>query len=163
MFGVIPKKPPFVVPAGDGGALAPYGSFPTFVNRLRDEFEHLFDRFAGKLPGVWEGHAWKWGIEVKDEEKAVIVRAEAPGFEPGDFEITLHENYLILKAVKKIEKEEKKGKAKEVFEHKCYESVLLPPGIDKEKVAATYHSGVLTVTLPKTPAALGKRVPIQAV
>jgi len=40
--------------------------------------------------------------------------------------------------------------------------VALPAGIAKDKVSAEYHNGVLTVTLPKTAEAKGKRIPVTA-
>jgi len=39
--------------------------------------------------------------------------------------------------------------------------VTVPPGIDKDKVEARYHNGVLTITLPKTPEAKGRRVAVK--
>jgi HSP20 family protein len=40
--------------------------------------------------------------------------------------------------------------------------VTLPPGLDENKVEAKYHNGVLTVRLPKTAAAKGRRVPVKS-
>jgi HSP20 family protein len=40
--------------------------------------------------------------------------------------------------------------------------VTVPAGIDKDKVEAHYHNGVLTITLPKTPEAKGRRVPVRS-
>jgi hypothetical protein len=39
-----------------------------------------------------------------------------------------------------------KGQTREYREQKCYQSVTLPPGIDRDKVEARYHNGVLTIT-----------------
>jgi HSP20 family protein len=39
--------------------------------------------------------------------------------------------------------------------------VQLPPGIEKDKVEATYHNGVLTVTLPRTAQARAKHIPVK--
>ena len=35
------------------------------------------------------------------------------------------------------------------------------PGIEKDKVEARYHNGILTITLPKTAEAKGRRVPVK--
>ena len=40
-------------------------------------------------------------------------------------------------------------------------SVRLPVGVDGSKVTATFKNGLLTVTLPKTPAAKGATIPIK--
>jgi HSP20 family protein len=137
-----------------------YGDWPFALSRLRDEFDQLFDYFARQWPGGSGGNGWRWGLEAQDEQNALIVRAEAPGFEPGDFNIQVRGNELVLHAEKKIEKEEKERGYHEERRHTCYQAVALPPGIDADKVTATYHNGVLTVTLPKTPEGKGRRVPI---
>jgi HSP20 family protein len=40
--------------------------------------------------------------------------------------------------------------------------VTLPPGIDRNKVEAKYHNGVLTVTLPKTAEGKAKRITVKS-
>jgi HSP20 family protein len=97
-----------------------------------------------------ERRRWRWGLEVEDQDDSVVVRAEAPGCEEGDFDVRVEDGRLVLSALKKIETKDEKGKMKEYREQECYESVALPAGIDKDKVEAKYHNGLLTVTLPKT-------------
>ncbi len=149
--------------AGNGVALTPAKEYPHFLSRMRDEFDRLCERFTHDLPMLaQEGKGWRWGMEVKDQDNAYLVEAEAPGFEPGDFNIQVRGNQLILRAAHKTEKKTKEGKVEEFTEQECYESVTLPPGIDENKIAAKYHSGVLTITLPKTEAGKGKKIAVKA-
>jgi HSP20 family protein len=144
-----------------GRPLPVFGEFPFFMSRLRDEFDRLFERISRDVPGFWgDDRGWRWGVDVRDEENAIVVRAEAPGFEPGDFELHVQDNRLTLKAARKSETTEKEGKTWRQQEY--FHAVTLPVGIDKEKVEAKYHQGVLTVTLPKTPEGKGKRVPVKS-
>jgi HSP20 family protein len=145
-------------------ALAPYGDFPFFLSRMRDEFDRMFDRFTREWPSLWggAGSGWRWGLDVKEDENAITVRAEAPGFEAGDFDIRVTENRLVLRAAKKVEAKDEKGKVREYREQECYESVTLPPGIDKDKVEAKYHNGVLTVTFPKTAEGKGRQITVKS-
>jgi len=39
--------------------------------------------------------------------------------------------------------------------------MALPPGIEKEKIEARYHSGVLSVTIPKTKEGRGKKIAVK--
>ena len=73
-------------PASKGGFLARYEDFPFQFSRMRAELDRLMERLAGEWPSHWEGNGWRWGLEVEDQDDAVVVRAEAPGFEPGDLE-----------------------------------------------------------------------------
>jgi HSP20 family protein len=160
---VITKKTkPEEKPAVRGGALVPSGEFPFFLSRMRDEFDRLFERLSRQWPSLWEGAGWRWGLEVEDKEDAIVVKAEAPGFEPGDFDLQVSDNRLVLRASKKVETKEE-GKTREYREQECYQSITLPPGIDKNKVDAKYHNGILTVTLAKTSEAKPKQIAVKSV
>jgi HSP20 family protein len=140
-----------------GGALVKRGEFPLLFGRLRDELERLFGDFVPGWPVA--DFVPRWGLEVKEKNGAVVVRAELPGFEATDFDVEVRDGCLVLSATHKVKKEEK-GEASEEVEREYYESVLLPPGVDAEKVTAEYKSGVLTVTLPRAPGAVGRKVPV---
>lgn len=144
-----------------GGALAPMRGFPFSLSRLRDEFDRWFEQMARGWPSLWEGgNGWRWGIDIRDEDNAVVVNAEAPGFDANDFDIQVTDDRLVLRATKKVETKEEKGR--QIREQEFYESVLLPAEIDREKVEAKYHNGILTVTMGKTPASKAKRISVKA-
>jgi HSP20 family protein len=147
-----PKEKEELAPRG--GALAPHREFPFFLSQMRDEFDRLFDRLAPE--------GWRWGLDVRDEDDAVVVQAEAPGFEAGDIDVQVSDNRLVLRASKKVETKDEKGKVREYREQKCYESVTLPTGINRDKVEAKYHNGVLTVTLPKSAEGKGKKITVKS-
>jgi HSP20 family protein len=155
-----PKEKEEVAPRG--GALAPRREFPFFLSRMRDEFDRLFDRIFRGWPSLGEGDGWRWGLDVRDEDDTVVVQAEAPGFEAGDFDVQISDNRLVLRASKKVETRDEKGQMRESREQKCYESVTLPAGIDRDKVEARYHNGILTITVPKTAAGKAKRVTVKS-
>jgi HSP20 family protein len=159
---IAPKTEKKEVPAARGGALGPRGEFPFFLSRLREEFDHLLDRFSRGWASLCEENGWRWGLEVRDEDDAVVVEAEAPGFEAGDFDVQVSDNRLVLRASKKVETRDEKGTTREYREQKCYESVTLPPGIDRDKVEARYHNGILTITVPKTAEGKARRVSVKS-
>jgi Reverse transcriptase (RNA-dependent DNA polymerase) len=59
-----------VAPAYRKGARAPYREFPFLRSRMRDEFDRLWDRFS-RVPNLWEGDTWRWGLEAKAKRIAV--------------------------------------------------------------------------------------------
>jgi HSP20 family protein len=156
------KTPPKEEVPARGRAPAPYGDFPFFMARLRDEFERMFDRLVGGWPAFWKGagNGWVWDVDVRDTDEAIVVRAEAPGFDAGDFDLQVLDDRLVLRAAKKVEAKGKEGKVEEYRAQEYFESVMLPAEIDKDKVEAKYHNGVLTVTVPKTAKAKAKRIPV---
>jgi len=134
---------------------APFMASP--INRL----DSLFDRVFGDLPEAFVAEPMMRGLEVEDREKEVVVRAEAPGFEVADFEINLANEVLTIRAEHKEEKP-KEGEAPAERRYATMRrAVLLPPGIETEKVEATYRNGMLEVHLPRSPEALGRRIEVR--
>ena len=143
-------------------ALAPW----TGLTSLRKEMDHLFDRFFeprwDELPAV--AAEWAPSLDVSETKDAVVVKAEVPGMDPKEIEISLQEQLLTIKGEKKHEKEEK-GEHYHRMERSYgafARSIRLPVPVDGSKVNATFKNGLLTITLPKTPAAKGTTIPIKA-
>jgi HSP20 family protein len=127
---------------------------------LRQEFDTLFDRVFGGWPGLGEWNAAGWDFGVEDAGKEFVVRAEAPGFEPGEFDVQLVGDQLCIRAEHRQEAGE--GEAKGVGERRFERWVTLPGGADLDKVEAKYRNGVLEVRLPKTADALGRRIEVKS-
>jgi HSP20 family protein len=133
------------------------------LSRFRAEFDRLFEDF---FPGSMRLSAWpdesqsRWGIDIDESADKVIVRAEAPGFEPGDFDIQVHDNQLQLCACQS--EEETKENERHWQRQELFRSVPIPSGIDSEHVDAQYRNGVLTVTLPKTDESKAKRIEVKS-
>ncbi len=128
--------------------------------RLRDEMDTLFNQFFGNLPEALErtfGRDRFWALDFDENEKEYILKAEAPGFEAGDLDVSVSGNLLTIKAGKKQEK-----KGDHSFEERHLERVItLPAGTDPDKVEAKYHNGILEIHLAKTEDAQRKRIPVQ--
>lgn len=135
--------------------------------RLLEEFEALLERLWRWPPLPEEAEA-PWGIEARETEKEIVVRAELPGFEPAEVTVTLHGEELTVEArheepvpKEKVarEKEEKEPPAR--FAH-VRRVITLPPAVDVEKAEATFHNGVLEVRFPRLPEAVGRRIEVKA-
>jgi HSP20 family protein len=149
------------VPYRRGGGLAPMGFEP--FHRIRSEFDRLFDRLLPTWFGPEESlnRNNHWALDVEEEEGKVVVRAEAPGFEPSDFDIQVRGDQLLLRAAHRSESHEKERGFHEWHRQELYRSITLGGGIDADKVEADYHNGILTVTLPKTEQARGRRIQVK--
>jgi len=132
--------------------------------RFRDEMDTLFNQFFGNWPAALErtfGRDRFWAMDFDENEKEFVVKAEAPGFDASDLDVSVSGNLLTIKAEKKTESKEKKGR--EYFEERRFErAITLPSGADPDKVEATYHNGILEIHLAKTEDAQRKRIPVKA-
>jgi HSP20 family protein len=136
-----------------GSAASPTG----LARQFRSEFDRLFDRFIVN-PWSWtddeQGGTMMWSptIDIGETDGEITVRAEVPGLDAEDLQISIAENVLTISGEKKDETEDK-GKD---FYH-CesrYGSfrriVELPAQIESQKVTAECADGVLTVHIPRS-------------
>ena len=133
---------------------------------LRDEINRLFDDSFTQdlLPRSFGGmREWTPALDISETEEAVVVKAELPGLEANDVEVTLQDNVLTIQGEKKEEKEEKSKNFHRVersygqFER----SFQLPTTVKDDKVEAAFKNGVLTVELPKAEEAKARSVKIK--
>lgn len=142
-------------------ALAPWRGMET----LRQEMERVFDRF---FEPRWEEFeavgAWAPKLDFSETKDAFVVKAEVPGVEQKDISVSIQDQMLTIKGEKHKEKEEKDEKYHRVERSwgAFARTIALPAGVDTEKVNATFKDGVLSVKLPKTPAAKGTTIPVKA-
>jgi HSP20 family protein len=137
--------------------------------RLRNQMDRLFDRFLDMPLGlggadVTGSPAWSPLLEVSDNEREFVVRAEVPGIEPDDISITVRGNELVISGTKKESTAEHR-EGYQVSERRYgsfYRAIELPSDIDPDKVTADYNNGVLELHVPRSPQQVPKRIPVHA-
>jgi HSP20 family protein len=91
------------------------------------------------------------------------VKAEVPGLEPKDIDISLSDGLLTIKGEKKQEREEKEENYHLV--ERSYgsfaRSIRLPNEVQSDKIDASYKNGVLKIVLPKSEEAKKKEIKIK--
>ena len=92
---------------------------------------------------------------VDDNWKVVV---PVPGIDPSAIEIDIEGRELRVRAEQRESANERKdGTAYGRIEQR----LTLPDDVDTEKVGATYHLGVLELTLPVKDSARPRRIPVQ--
>lgn len=145
---------------------------------LRQEIDRLFDDFTWPGFGRPARHraatpapAREWtpffavppAADFIERDGAYELSVDLPGFDVKDIEVRLTDGILTVRGGKSEERKEEKGDyhLRERSYGSLQRSVALPPGIEVDKVAATYANGVLKVTLPKTSEARAKERTIE--
>lgn len=91
-------------------------------------------------------------IDLSETEKEYMVKAELPGMNQNDIDISISKDMLTIRGEKKQEKEENvKGyyRMERSYGSFC-RSIALPTEIEMDKADASFKNGVLNVSLPKT-------------
>jgi len=135
------------------------------VSRLRREMDRLWDDYFGPgRRGLEPMEAWVPAVDVSESDDKITVKAEVPGLEAKDIQISLVGDVLSVKGEKKSEREEKKENYHLV--ERSYgsfsRSLKLPASVDADKIEATYKQGVLTVECPKKEEVKPKAIDIKA-
>ena len=112
------------------------------------------------------GFAVTPAIDIVEKDNAFEVTAELPGLDANNIDLRLADGVLTIKGEKSEQKEET-TKDRYVSERRYgsfRRTLRLPDSVDADKIEASYKSGVLTITLPKSAEAKDKQktIPIKA-
>jgi HSP20 family protein len=90
-------------------------------------------------------------VDVIDRDDEVLVRAEIPGVEKNDLDVSISDNSVTIKGETKHEEKEEKGEYYrcEISQGAFTRTVALPDYVDTEKSKAKFKDGVLELNLPK--------------
>lgn len=123
-----------------------------------------FREMAPVLPAFEAFEAPKFfpKFDVKETKEAYIFKADLPGIKKEEIEITFVDNRLKISGKREFEKENKD----DVFY--TYErqygafarTFTLPEGADIEKANTEFIDGVLTLTVPKKPSVMPKKIAV---
>ena len=139
------------------------------VGRLRNEIDRAFDNVFGSFPlrrdpGVRGGD---WGrsyplVNVWEADDKLYAEAEVPGLQLDDLEILIHGSQLSIQGERKgIDQEDVRYHRRERGTGSFCSKVDLPVDVDVDKVEATLADGVLTLTMPKAPSALPRKIEVK--
>jgi HSP20 family protein len=144
--------------------LAPWRPFGRELGSLRREMDDLWNRFFGETPLARRfAEEWSPSADLSETKDSFIVKAELPGLEAKDVNVSISGDVLTIKGEKKREGEEKD-------EHHHYveryygsfqRSLQLPSSVKTDKIEAAFDKGVLKVTLPKTEDAKKKEIEVK--
>ena len=103
-------------------------------------------------------------FEVKETKDAFVFKGDLPGIKEQDLEVTVTGNRMTVAGKREEEKEEKESAyyAYERSYGSFSRTFTLPDQVDMTHVKAELKGGELTVVVPKTPAAVAKKVPVVA-
>ncbi len=122
--------------------------------QMRAEMDRLFENFIGRgvfgAPAQWQATQLTPSIDVRENEKEIVVDAELPGMNENDVQVIVREGVLSLKGEKKIERDEKKDTYHLVERNygSFERSFRLSEGANEVQIKADFYSGVLHVVVP---------------
>src|SRR6056297_67641 len=128
-----------------------------FGNLVTQDFFDLDDFFDNRwasnmLPdNFWNGKSGEPALNIKETDDNFEIELAAPGFAKKDFEVTVEDGCLNMKAEKEHSDEEKEEKfTRREFSYSSFQrSLQLPDTVKDEDIKAKYNDGILSFKLTK--------------
>ena len=109
------------------------------------------DPFAEFARLLADTDGWVPPVDIYETENHdLVVRAELPGLNREDIEVTVENSTLVLKGDKKLDTEVKEENYRRIERTygTFHRSFTLPNTVDPSRISAEFKNGVLTVKLP---------------
>jgi len=130
---------------------------------LRESMDKLFEEFFTRRPRGPALATWQPAVEVFETDADVVVRAELPGIDPKNVDITVTSDTLTIKGEARAEQEDKRRNYyRRELRYGAFTRVLaLPDDVNAEQAKASYKNGILEIRVPKSERAKAKAVKVE--
>lgn len=121
---------------------------PTFWH---NELDDMFNSFFGNGSTSLTGRTWP-AVDVINKDNQIEVRAEVPGMDPKDLNITVESGVLSISGEKKQVQEANEDNVyhRESVYGSFRRDIRLPSDVDEDHIDASYEKGILHLVCPKT-------------
>lgn len=136
------------------------------LSQMHQALDHLFEPSwfdqENWLSNV-VGSNWVPTIDVKDEPNQYVIRADVPGVDPKNIEVTIDKGVITIKGQKEMETKTERDNYVHIERSNgsFYRSFSLPNAADSSKISAKSKNGVLEIIIPKTKENLSKKITIK--
>lgn len=148
-----------------GGAIRPFEEFERIYEGLfprgwLSPFR-MFDMPERMMPSMATPRMP--AVDVIDHENEIVIRAEVPGVNKEDLDISMSDHTITIRG--RSHEEQKEEKEEYYYHEMSYgefsRTVSLPTDVDAENAKATCKNGILELTLPKIETAKRKSIRIE--
>ncbi|WP_457572764.1 Hsp20/alpha crystallin family protein [Desulfolithobacter sp.] len=125
-------------------------------------FRNPFAMLSSPLMPVPRMEGLNPSVDIYEEGNEVVVKAELPGIDKDDLNVTITENSLTISGEKKQEeKVDKKDYHRIERRYGSFtRSFRLPEDVNGDKAKASFKDGVLEIRLPRTKESRQKKIAI---
>lgn len=143
-------------------------AFKNLEHKIENMFSHLWhnpfshdDEPGSNFPAISLQGLPK--IDLIDRDKEIVVRAELPGIDKKDIDITISNNRLTIKAKTCHEEKEENGDylRHETTKSEFYRALTLPANVEDDNIKTKFRNGLLELIIPKSKDSHRKKINIE--
>ena len=133
------------------------------LDRMRQEMDRLTEGLSRGVAGLSTAGVFPL-INLTEDADRFYLRAELPGIQPDDLEISATANSIAISGERRIAQENEGARyhRREREAGKFNRVVNIPDPVDSDKIEAECRNGVLTVTIPKSEKSKPRQISIKA-
>jgi len=140
------------------------------------EFEDILDRYnrhinhrtpaANSTNGnreILQKTDWAPVVDITENKDAFLITAELPGVNKEDVKVHVHDGVLTIEGDRRYEhrdEEDRRHRVERFYGHFA-RSFTLPEHVDDENIKASYHDGLLELTLAKQEKAKPRAIEVE--
>src|ERR1700682_528606 len=137
----------------------------SLMDRWRHEIDELFTRSPDASPpppAVTNSTAWRPSVDLQEESDRFILRADVPGVELKDIEVSAEDGTLTIRGERPARERARGGGFRHIerVAGKFLRRFTLPDSARGEAIKARYADGVLEIEIPKQPRVETKRISV---
>ncbi len=134
------------------------------LRSMQHEMDRLFDRFLGVEIPSERTVLWMPSVESYTKDGQLVFKAELPGVDPKDLDVSITDRELIIKGERKAEKGTKEENY--VYQEIAYGAFerrfVLPEGVKTDELKAKFSNGILEITVPAPTIVKARKIEIEA-
>ncbi len=133
------------------------------LRSMQREMDRLFDRFVAPESATERMH-WMPSVESYTKDNKLVFKAELPGVDPKDLDVSVTDRELVIKGERKAEKETKEENYlyHEINYGSFERHFELPEGVKTEDLKAKFTNGILEITVPVPAITRARKIEIEA-
>jgi HSP20 family protein len=134
------------------------------LRSMRHEMDRLFQRFMGSGAETEHTSLLMPSVESYTKDNKLIFKAELPGVDSKDLDVSVTDRELVIRGERKAEKDTKEESYTyhEINYGSFERRFILPEGVKTEGLKAKFSNGILEITIPAPEVVKARKIEIEA-
>jgi HSP20 family protein len=135
----------------------------SLVDLLHRDLDRIASSRFGSTNGEQSVADWVPAVDIIEEKERFVLRADVPGVDPKDIDVSMDNGVLSIAGERHNETESHEEGVKRIerFTGRFYRRFTLPDTADPEQISARSEKGILEVSIPKRPEVQARRIAVE--
>ena len=135
----------------------------SLVDLMHRDLDRLASRRLGRNDDEQSVADWVPAVDIVEENDRFVLRADVPGVDPKDIDVSMDSGVLSVSGERKSETESDADGVRRIerYSGRFYRRFTLPDTADAENISARSQNGILEVSIPKLAVVQARRITVE--